>query len=184
MTNLPDQKQQIVQHHATLIVKVVQVCHDPSLRSQLEPALKQSEDNGWGQLVGVLRNIMDGRRDEALLNALDEEDRTIVEAVLRGLQDPATLPDPHAKPDASMAAAGLAGLIHAAGTGDAPALKMISDMAEQMSQAGGDMARVASVIRPLVNGERDMDKLADGMSASARDLLFSIAKALANLEQH
>lgn len=184
MANLPPQKQQIVQHHATLIVKVVQVCHDPSQRAQLEPALKQSEENGWGQLIAVLRKIMDGNRDEALLNALDEEDSTIVEAVLRGLQDPTTLPDPKAKPDASMASAGLAGLIHAAGTGDAAALKMISDMAEQMSQAGGDMARIAAVVRPLVNGERDMDKLAEGMAASARDLLYSIGEALGSLERH
>lgn len=184
MAHLPPQKQQIVQHHATLIVKVVQVCHDPGLRSQLEPALKQSEENGWGQLVTALRKILDGSRDEGILKSLDEEDGTIVEAVLRGLQDPSTLPDPNAKPDASLAAAGLAGLIHAAGTGDAPALKMISDMAQQMSQAGGDMAHIAGVIRPLVNGERDMDKLAQGMSASARDLLFSIGDALSGLETH
>ncbi len=178
---IPSKQQQIAQHHAALIVRVVQACADQNVRQELEPALVQSAENGWTALVEVIRKIISGSRDENLLAPLDEEDQAIITAILRGLQDPSTLPDPNAKADGSVAAAGLAGLIHAASRGDAPALQIIADMAEQMSQAGGDMAQIAGVIRPLVNGERDADKLSQGMEDSGTQLLISILQELETL---
>jgi hypothetical protein len=108
----------------------------------------------------VIRDIMAGRRDESVLLGLDDEDRVIVEAILRGLQDPATLPDLEADFDSSMAAPGIASLIHASRRGNAHALQLVANMAKQMLAAGGDMGILAGRIRPLVEGERDADKLA------------------------
>ena len=186
MSDLPQRKAQIVQFHATLILRTVQACQNPELRVQLEPALEQSAANGWTQLVTVLRRILEGSRDPALLRGLDDEDGAIIEAVLNGLRDPNTLPKAETQGDAGVAAAGLAGLIHAAGSGDVQALKMISAMAEQMSAAGGPMAQLAALVRPLVNGERDPGRLLDGraVEADTRDLVVSIIDELARLDLH
>lgn len=54
--------------------------------------LKGMADSGWGSLVTALRQVLAGRRDVALLHALDEKDGIILRAILAGLQDPASLP--------------------------------------------------------------------------------------------
>ncbi|MGB5201224.1 MAG: hypothetical protein WBR56_15135, partial [Sedimenticolaceae bacterium] len=118
------------------------------------------------------------------LGALDEEDRVIAQAILQGLQDPRTLPDPIRKGDPTLAAPGLAQMIHAAATGDVQALTLLSQMAEQMSKVGGDMRRVAAVIRPLVNGERDPDRLCERLDTRGRQLVLQILEALGRLGRH
>ncbi len=184
MAQLPPKHQQIIQTHAALIVKVVETCANPAQRPQLEKALDISAQNGWGKLVAAIRAILDGKRDQAVLGGLDEEDGIIVEAILRGLQDPATLPDPNAEPDASVAAPALASLIQAAGTGNAMALKMLADMAEQMSKAGGEMTRLGGIMRHMVNGERDPDVLTKNMGSDTRQLVMQILEELSKLTVH
>lgn len=181
MTSLPDTEQQILQAHAGLIRRVVAAAHNRDLLPQLEPVLRASLDNGWTGLVSAIRRILSGRRDETLLAGLDAEDRVIVTAVLRGLRDPATLPEPRAEADPTVAAPGLAAMIHAAGNGNTQALQVVADMAEQMSRVGGDMARLAAVIRPLVNGERDPEQLCHGMGAQGQGLVLSILEELGRL---
>ena len=107
-----------------------------------------------------------------------ESSATLVQAVLRGLQDPSSLPNPKTQPDPKMAAPGLADMIKAAATGDAQALQMIAHMAEEMSKAGGDMAQLAAAIRPMINGERDHAKLCKNMGPQAEALVVSILEAL------
>lgn len=184
MAKLPERDQQIVQAHAALIVGVVQAAQNPALKPQLDEPLRVSEQNGWVSLVAAIRKILDGSRDMALLGGLDEEDSIIVEAILRGLQDPGTLPDPAQSADPTMAAPGLAHMIHQAARGNAEALSLLSHMAEQMTAAGGDMARLGGIMRRLVNGERDVDRLAKGMGAQGESLLNSIVAELGKLEAH
>jgi len=83
-----------------------------------------------------------------------------------------------------LAAPGLAHMIHAAGTGDIQALTLISQMAEQMSKVGGDMSRVAAVIRPLINGERDPDKLCEHLDTRGQQLVLQILDELGKLGLH
>ena len=182
--SIPEREQQIVQAHAGLIVRVVMAVQSREHRQDLEQVLKVSEQNGWGHLVAAVRHILAGRRDEAVLLGLDEEDTAIVRAVLRGLQDPSTLPDPNLKPDPALAAPGLASMVHAAAHGDVAALQALANMAEQMSKAGGDMARLGGVLRPLINGERDPDRLTRGMSTEGRTLVLSILGELGRLTAH
>jgi hypothetical protein len=73
-------------------------------------------------------------------------------------------------------------LIQAASAGDIRALQTVAAMAEQMSQAGGDMSRLAAAIRPLVSGERDPEKLSKGMSAQGESLMRSLLDELARLQ--
>ena len=184
MAQLPSRQEQIIQAHAPLIVGVVKAVHNRDLLPELEEALKITEQNGWTTLVAAIRQILDGKRDQSLFADLDEEDTAIVEAILRGLQDPATLPDPNQQADPTMAAPGIAHMVHAASTGNVQALELLGNMAEQMRKVGGDMGRVGGIMRRLVNGEREPDVLCKGMSAQGESLVLSILEELGKLEAH
>ncbi len=184
MSAIPTRDEQIRQTHAQLIVLTVKAVQNTDQRPGLEEALQLSEANGWAALVTAIRGILAGRRDAALLNPLDEEDRVIVEAILEGLQDPTRLPDPNAPADPLAAAPGLANLIHAASRGDQGALSLLADMAEQMTQGPGDMARLGGLMRRMVEGERDADRLTEGMGASGRDLVYALLAELGKREAH
>jgi hypothetical protein len=182
--SLPEREQQIRQAHAGMIVQIVRRVQDPQLAEPTEALLQQAEQNGWTQIVAVMRRIIAGERGEDLLNGLDEEDRVIARAILEGIRDPGTLPDPERKPDATMAAPGLALMIHQAGRGDAQALQLLSHMAEQMTAAGGDMRLLGGILRRLIDGERDPAKLSQGMGTQGRQLVDGILEELHMLAGH
>jgi hypothetical protein len=185
MSNLPNRNEQILQTHASLINMVVQTHHNPQLRPQLNQVLKVSTENGWENLVLRIYKILEGDRSENILKDLDEEDYVIVEAILKGLQDPNTLPDPtqnNANP--TMAAPGIAHMLNQASTGNTQALTLLSHMAEQMSQAGGDMARLAAIIKKMIDGERDPEILSKGMGAQGESLVNSILEELGKIQLH
>ncbi|WP_018936828.1 hypothetical protein [Thioalkalivibrio sp. ALJ24] len=176
--------QQIRQAHATLIHLVVQACQNPQSRQELEPVLEQAIQGGWTELVARIRQVLDGQRDPSLLNGLDEEDTAILSSILAGLQDPSTLPDPDQTADAAQAAPGLAQMIHGASRGDPQSLHWLSQMAEQMTRAGGDMARLGGITKRLVDGERDPEALCRGMGPQGESLVQSILSELGKLERH
>ncbi len=181
MPHLPPKEQQIVRAHSGFIHRVVSACQDRGQLPALEEVLNASLANGWYDLVAAARQIVAGRRDPGLLEPLDEEDRVVIGAILRGLRDPSTLPQPGAAGDPAAAAPGLAAMVHAAGSGDSQALQLVAGIAEQMSRVGGDMTRLARVIRPLVNGQRDPDVLCRDMGPQGRSLVLSILEELARL---
>lgn len=180
----PDKQQQIIQTHAGLILGVVQCIQNPDLRPQMEQALVVSEQNGWDKLVAAIRKILNGSREQSILNGLDDEDSVIITAILRGLQDPTTLPKPEQQPDATLAAPMLANLINDARRGDHNAVIMLGGMAEQMSMAGGDMASVGAIIKDLIDGERNVDKLCDKVGPQGESLIVQILAELGKLEVH
>ena len=181
---LSPRDEQIRLAHADLIRLVVQASQTPGARAELDPVLKQAEQAGWTDLVPRIRRVLHGERDTALLRGLDDEDTVILSAILAGIQDPATLPDPNAAADPAQAAPGLAHMIHAAGRGDAQSLHWLSQMAEQMTRAGGDMARLGGITKRLVDGERDPEKLCKGMGALGESLVLSLLGELGKLERH
>jgi hypothetical protein len=178
MAKLPGQEEQIRQVHAQFICQVVACCQNPDERPALDGLLKEAEGQGWGDLVQVIRRIVNGERDVSVLQGLDTEDTVIASAILQGLQDPKTLPNPNQQPDPTAAAPGLAQMIHAAGRGDVQALQAISMMAQQMTQAPGDMAKLGSQMKRLVDGERDPDILCQGMSHQGEQLMLSLLEEL------
>lgn len=173
-----DAVEQVLTLHAPFIHAVVNALRDRSLLPQLMQTLDAAEQQGWPRLVAALRQIVNGQRGEVVKLGLDAEDRVIVDAVLRGLDNPASLPPLDAKPEASAAAPGLASLILAAQRGDAQALAALANMAEQMLRAGGDMARLGGIMRRLVNGENDADALCKGMGPLGRQLVLDILDAV------
>jgi len=106
----------------------------------------------------------------------------IAESILHGLQDPNTLPPLETDIDSDMAAPGIAGLVHASRNGNMQALQIIGNMASQMLEAGGDMGILAGRIRPLVDGERDADKLTKNMTDKGEKLMVKILEELLKLE--
>lgn len=184
MAQLPSAVEQVLRVHAAFIHTVVNALRDRSQIAALMDQLKSAQDAGWARLIGALRHIIEGRRDPSIFVGLDEEDQVIVDAILRGIDNPATLPSLDAQPDGSSAAPGLASLIDASARGDAQAMSVLANMAEQMMKAGGDMARMGGMMRRLVNGERDVDQLGRGMGALGRELLISVLDELARLRPH
>lgn len=178
---IPERDQQIRQAHATLIHQVVKACQNSEAAVELESVLDVALQQGWEDLVRTIRQIVKGNRDESLLNGLDEEDTVIIQSILDGLRNPATLPDINQQGDPTMAAPGLAQIIHAAGRGDAQALQAVSIMAEQMTNAPGDMARLGGYMKRLVDGERDPDLLCKGMGPSGEQLMLNLIDELNKL---
>lgn len=181
---IPSRDQQIVQAHAAFICQVVEFAGNADARPQFDALMTSAEENGWKALAQAIRLIAAGQRDLSLIQGLDDEDQVIAEAIMRGMQDPSTLPDPNKKPDATLAAPGLAHMIMEAARGNVQALTIISQMAEQMSKAGGEMALVAGLIRPMINGERDPDKLCEKLDPRAQQLVLNILEELGKLELH
>lgn len=178
-----DKRAQIRAVHAAFINQVVTTGTHPDRKDEFEQLMTMAIEHGWSDLVEAIGKAFNqGRRDMEMLNTLDEEDQVIMEAILLGLQDPATLPDPNAKPDPAMAAPGLASMIHAAGSGNTQALQIIAEMANQMSRAGGSMARLAAVIRPLIDGQRDPDRLCKAMDSKTEAMVLGILDELKQLE--
>ena len=176
-----EKREQVRQMHAPFIHALVKACQNEQERLAFEPQIKVLQDQGWDQLAVVAQRILNGDRSETMLHGLDEEDTIIITSVLDGIRNPSTLPDLNARPKASDAAPGLASIIHAAASGDAGALNALSVMAQQMSQTGGAMAEIASVMRPLVNGERDLKVLSRKMRKESWDLLIGILNELGKL---
>jgi len=176
--------QQIRVAHAGLIRLVVQATENQQARVELDPVLTHAEQGGWTDLVVRIRRVLKGERDSALLRGLDQEDTVILTAILAGIQNPATLPDPQDAADPTQAAPGLAQMIHAASRGDAQSLHWLSQMAEQMTRAGGDMARLGGITKRLVDGERNPETLCKGMGAQGESLVLSLLGELGKLERH
>ena len=183
MAVLAPAAEQILQAHAQFLHAVVQAVLNPALRPEMDAALAEAEKQGWGRLVTVIRQIINGQRERAVLLGLDDEDRVLAEAILAGIENPASLPEIKA-PDAAAAAPGLASMIAASASGDAQALTALANMAEQMVRAGGDMARLGAIMRRLIDGERDADLLTRGMGGLGRSLVLDILNQLARQNQH
>ena len=181
MTILPEFDEQVLRTHAQLIHLVVKACMNPSLKGELEPVLQTAKNNGWEALTNAIYRILAGSRDEILLQGLDKEDQIITKAILQGLQNPATLPDLNQAADPTLAAPGLAHMIHAASRGDAQALQSVSFMAEQMVHTMGDLRLLGGIMHRLVKGERNPDALCEGMSASGEQLVLSLLEELNKL---
>lgn len=182
MNTTPDIKEQILQSHSGLIHRVVLHCKAPGSIPDLEVILTQAEENEWIQLVAVIRKIMSGDRETSLLGGLDGDDLIIIDSILKGIQNPETLPNLTADFNSSMAAPGLASLLHESRKGNTDALTLISNMAKQMLQSGGDMAILSGRFRPLIEGERDLDKLCENMSEKGEILMKDIVTEITMLE--
>lgn len=184
MAELPSKITQIERTHAGFIRGAVEATTRTEQQAQIAQVFPAMQANGWQALVQAVQKIWAGERELGRFAGLDDEDRIVAAAILRGLQNPASLPEPADQADPTLAAPALAGLIHAAGTGDPSALQMLGAMGEQMQAVGGDMAQIAGLLRRLVNGERNAEQLAARLSGQADSLLMRILAELGKLDTH
>jgi hypothetical protein len=175
---LPPKEQQIVMMHGSLITNVVHAVEHPALQEELKRNLEVARDKGWGDLMNIILKILAGDRSENLLKGVDDEDKVIVRAILMGIQNPDTLPKIDEKADGTIAAPGLAAMIQAAASGDAQALVALGGMAEQMSGVGGEMARIGTLFKKMIDGERDPEVLTKGMGDQSEKLTLAILAEL------
>ena len=182
MIDLPSRQNQIIYAHAGLIVSVIEAIQNRACAAELETVLEHAASKGWIDLVTAIRKILQGIRDHSLFTNLDEQDSTIVEAILRGLHNPASLSVPNERMSPVFAAPGLAQIIYPASKGDKQALQVLNDMSEQMTEIDGDMQMLGNLLQRLVKGERDANKLCTGLSAQCKSLVNCILQELGNLE--
>ena len=164
MKKLPAREEQVVITHAAFIRQIVETGRNPTRREEFETLLDFAVDHGWTNLVAAIRRIMAGEREQSLLIGLDRVTLTgIGHTAGRAQRSWGIL---------------MKGMILAAGRGNTEALKLISEMAEQMRRVGGPMARLAAAIRPLINGERDPQILCKGMDQKSEQMALAILAEL------
>ena len=179
----PDRDQQIIQTHAAFICQAVELLQRHDADQMLTALLANVADNGWNALANVVRQFAAGRRDLLIMHRIwTMEDRVIAAAILRGLQDPVDPAGPHRK--------AIRRLRPRPGAYDPRGVERQragaepdGQMAEQMSKVGGDMSRVAAVIRPMINGEREQSACAR-LDVRGRQLVLQILDELGRLGSH
>ena len=75
-------------------------------------------------------------------------------------------------------------LIDEARRGNHNSLTILGSMAEQMVNAGGDMASLSAVLKDMIDGDRDVDKLCTRMGPQGESLITQILSELAKLDLH
>lgn len=174
----PNLEKQIIETHAALICACAHAARDGSADGARD-ALDQMAEDGWEALVTALRGLIDGNGADT--DGLDREDRVIVSAVERGIEDPATLPDPDARPDPELAAPGLAQMVFEATQGDHEALETVAALSASLEQTDGDN-RVGTGLIRMVEGDRDPLALTEGADDYEARLLKAILGELESLE--
>ncbi len=175
-------KEEILQDHSTLIHRVVMHCNEPGSVADLEQALQLAEENDWQKLVATIRNIMSGNRDRSLLQDLDEEEKIIIETILKGIENPGTLPPVNADLNSAMAAPGIASLIQASMLGNAESTNIINSLTTQMLNTGTEYAAIAVSIKKMIEGERNLEILIENISEQGHKLMTDILTELKTLE--
>lgn len=181
-SQLPSQQQQVIQTHSSLINLVVDSTQRSELKAKVEEVLNISASNGWVTLVKAIRKVLSGQYQLDQFSELDNEDKIIITAIINGIQNPQTLPPQQSAGNAQSAAPGIAHMVHAAANGDSQTLTALSTMAEQMSQAGGSMSLLASILKKMIDGNRDIDELTRGMDSNGQTLVNSIVNELNNID--
>lgn len=171
-----------LQERALLIHLAVEAVRVPASRAHLDTLLAQASENGWVALVGAIQKILTGERNLANLGALDDEDRKIILAILRGIEDRASLPDIASGLDIGKTAMEIGTLILAVRWGNEEAIKALSSLTTQMTAATGDIAQVGLVLRLLVSGERRLERLSYNMGETGTLIVREILAVLEKRE--
>lgn len=180
-----EDQQKIIRDYALLIHQAVQAIRAGAASDALLRGLEMVRHTPGGETLAdaILQRIAP-KGAYARPHALSPRDTAVMEAIERGVQDPATLPDITESVDPTRAAPGLAAVIAAARRGDTQANTLLSLMQDQMAAFGGDMARVALVLAALRNGDADDPLELDTLSSEARSLIRSVQSELTKFTLH
>jgi hypothetical protein len=176
--NLEGASEELNQEDAILIRMVVEAVHFPEYLSLLNEHLAQAEEAGWSSLVNAINNILDGERNLAKFDHLDDEDRKILIGILRGLDDVSDLPDAAKAVDPQKTGLKIATLVLAVRCGNAQAGQSLSAMTSVMRGMGGDMEHVGIALVHIINGERDADRLCNSAGPTGTMIIRRILEEL------
>jgi tetratricopeptide (TPR) repeat protein len=131
---------------------------DRQASTWLEPVLDQAANSPqWAGLAAVLRRILGGERDPAVLTTgLNEIDTAIVTAVLHAIENP---PDPEARLEEwAPIIAAVAAAAHGDGRAGAELEPVLTELA-----GTEDWSALVETLRRIVGGERDPAALTNGL---------------------
>lgn len=182
MSHLDAGNNDIIRENAELIHRTVLAIAADEYIPDLEKILAQAESNGWEDLVKAIRKVLEGERDLLQLTGLDEEDRTIVSAILQGIEDSTSLPDLTNVIDPAIAGPSMANMIHDAATGNSLANEAIRTVSQQMAGTNDDFSRIPDIINLMATGERREEILCRDLGAAGTSLIQAILEELKKLE--
>lgn len=181
--------------HGPLIAAVVRTVERPEHRAELEQVLEAWSEKGWGNLIGAIRRVLDGERDEeALSEPLNREEALIVRTILEGIRDPGSIRDlvepeedqgqtagsPEGDVQARLARHAHLILAVLAATGQPLMREQLERPLRGMTEQGwGDL--VAAIER-LLAGERDPDALCAGLDAEDTLIVRAVLAGIENPE--
>ncbi|MBA3581894.1 MAG: hypothetical protein H0W44_05500 [Gammaproteobacteria bacterium] len=172
---------ELVALHASLIHEVIAAITQPTKRPALYSGLDIATQNGWGALANAVRKILDGERSLDILDNMDHDDAVIVAAILRGIQDPNTLPSLDTAQDPAGAPSSLAQLIHTAGRGDANSERLLQQFMNDM-MVNDEMRKLSVALHHMRNGERHYQALSANMQPRTSELTRAILDELIKLD--
>lgn len=182
MDNLSSDTKKILQENADLIHLVILALSDSKFIPQLNANLEQAEKNGWTDLVASVRKIISGVRDIAEFPDLDNEDRTVINGILKGIEDPASLPAVENSVEPDKIGTTIANYVYETNAGNKDARNNLNILSAELISGPGDLKQIASVIGLLVQGERDKQVLCGNMGHTGIAIIESILEEMTRLE--
>lgn len=177
------QASELSQEDAVLVRLVVEAIKFPQYQPTLEKHLALAEAaGGWTDLVAAIKKILAGARLLDQFDSLDDEDRRVIIAILRGLDDFSDLPDASNVVDPQKTGLKVATLVMAMRCGNAQAGQSLSEIVAMMNNMGGDMQHVSGAIVQIVNGERDTDKLCSNTAQVGTSIVQRVLEELRKRE--
>lgn len=169
---------QIVATHAELIRAIAGAIRESLPRDAAAEMAARYREDGWNDLADALEARLDGRQPDPA--ALDDEDRNILEAVERTVNEPRWLEQVEAEAEHE-AAEPIAALILAATWGEREALAALTEMRETAEDAGMT-GSAAHAFVAIVEGERDLERLVATFPECPRGLAAATLEAIERQE--
>lgn len=168
---------QIATTHAELIRLAIAVREDSDLAPTLFELFHDMEEAGWNALVKGMIDFVNGQDID--LDGMDEEDRAILTAMQRGLEDKAWLAELE-QDAAAQAAPALAALIFAATQGERDALEALAGLRDAADTPTA--VRTSEALIAIVEGAREADDLTARLPEEQTRLIRAVLDELATLE--
>ena len=145
-----------------LIRAIVIACQNRDRRNELEPLFEAAHHNSWVALVGAVRMVLSGVRDNTVLTGFDTRMRFSCKPFCAACRAPLHCLKRRQARTRLWRRQDLPPSFMRRRVGNLPAMQLLGEMGTQMLNAGGDMARLSAIQRRLMGNERDPDLLMQG----------------------
>jgi len=183
MNDFGEEPDELNQEDAVLVRLVVEAIKFPQYQPMLDKQLALADAaGGWTDLVTAIKNVLAGERSLSQFDHLDDEDRRVILAIFRGLDDFSDLPDASNVVDPQKTGLKIATLVMAVRCGNTQAGQSLSEIVAMMNNMGGDMKHVSGAVAQIVDGERDADRLCSSTAQAGTRIVQRILEELRKRE--